>query len=117
MRQCNEPGLRVDCTLDRIRIDRASIVRRNSCEGDLACQFHRAKSPAGGVVLLIGRNDVVAVPEYALEGHVESIGAVEREDESLWPIAVKELIQEMPAIIQGAFGGERHLVPAPAWVC
>jgi len=57
---------------------------------------------------------MIAVAEDALECHVERVGAVEREDEALRPFAVEKLIQEMPAIIEGALGGEGHFMPGPA---
>ncbi len=62
-------------------------------------------------MLQVGRDDVVAVGQDAFECHVQTIGAVEREDEALRPFAVEELIEQVPAVIQSALGGKRHLVP------
>ena len=51
--------------------------------------------------------------QHALESHVQSIGAIEREDEALRILAVKELVEPMPAVIEHALGGQGHLVPGP----
>ena len=32
------------------------------------------------------------------------------------PFAVEELVEQMPAVVEGALGGEGHLVPGPAGV-
>ena len=65
----------------------------------------------------IGRDDVIAFLEDALEGHVERVGAVEREDEAFQLVAVKELVEAMPAVVEGPLGGEGHLVArrGPDW--
>ena len=52
----------------------------------------------------------------ALERHVEGVGAVEREDEALRAFAVEELVEPVAAVVEGALGGEGHLVPGPAGV-
>ena len=83
-------------------------------QGDLAGQLHRPQRPADAVVFEVGGDDVIAFFQDALEGHVERVGAVEREDEALRLLAMKELVEPMPAIVEGAFGGQGHLVPGPA---
>ena len=64
----------------------------------------------------VGGDDVIAVGEDALEGHVEGVGAVEREDEAFRLLAVEELVEQMAAVVEGVFGGEGHLVAGPAGV-
>ena len=60
----------------------------------------------------VRRDDVIARIQDALEGDIERVGAIERENESLGRRAVKELIEPMPAVVEDALGRQRHLVPA-----
>ena len=78
--------------------------------------LHRAQRPADAVVFEVGGDDVIAVVEDALEGHVEGVGAVEGEDEALRRLAVEELVEQVPAVVEGALGGEGHLVAGAAGV-
>jgi len=53
-------------------------------------------------VFQVGGDDVLAVAEDALEGHVEGVGAVEGEGEAFRPLAVEELVEEVAAVVEGA---------------
>src|SRR5207248_6131558 len=59
---------------------------------------------------------MIALVEDALEGHVEGVGAVEREGESLRRLAVEQLVEQMAAVVQGMLGGQRHLVSGAAGI-
>src|SRR5262249_38236687 len=116
MRERDKPGLGGDGLEHIVRIDTAAAVGLQPRQRDLAGQLHRPQRPADAVVFQVRRDDVIALLQHALERHVQRVGAVEREDESVRPFAVEELIQEVPAIVEGAFGGEGHLVPRPAGI-
>ena len=83
---------------------------------DVAGQLHRPQRPADAVVLEVGGDDVIARRQHALERHVEGVGAVEREDKPLRPLAVEELVEQVPAVVEGALGGQRHLVAGAAGI-
>src|SRR5262249_24019472 len=61
-----------------------------------------------------GGDDVVARGEHALEGHVERVGAVEREDEAVGRRAAEELVEAVPRVVEDALGGQGHLVAGAA---
>src|SRR5262245_55179412 len=60
---------------------------------------------------------MVASAKHTLHCHIEGVGAIESEYESLGGGAVKKLIQPMPAIIERLLSRERHLVPASPGIC
>src|SRR5260370_21747495 len=77
-------------------------------------KLHLSERPADAVVFQVGRDDVIAIGKDSLERHVQRVRAVEGEDESLRPVAVKELIEQMPAVVERALGRQSHLVPRPS---
>ena len=85
-------------------------------QGDAAGHLQGAQRPADAVVFQVGGDDVIAVAEDALEGHVEGVGAVEGEGEAFRPLAVEELVEQVAAVVEGAFGGQGHLVAGAAGV-
>src|SRR5205085_11991043 len=93
MGQGDQTRLRSDGGLDGVRIDYTAAVRFQAREADAAGQLHGAQRPADTVVFEVASDDVIARAEHALEGHVEGVGAVEREDEALGFLAVEELIE------------------------
>ena len=74
-----------------IRIDGAAAIGLKRVSADLAGQLHRPQRPADAVVFEVGGDDVIALAQHALEGHVERVGAIEREDEPLLRLAVEEV--------------------------
>src|SRR5579884_1512896 len=53
---------------------------------------------------------MIAVCEGAFESHVQGVGAIQREDETLGTLAVEKLVQQMAAVIEGALGRQGHLM-------
>ena len=92
------------------------LSARDAGQGDAAGQFQRPQRPADAVVFQVGGDDVVAVVQDALEGHVQRVGAVEGEDEALGRLAVEELVEQVAGVVEGALGGQGHLVPGAAGV-
>src|SRR3712207_7641166 len=54
---------------------------RDARQGDPAGHLQGAQRPADAVVFQVGGEDVVALADHALDGHVQRVGAVEGEDE------------------------------------
>jgi hypothetical protein len=67
-------------------------------------------------MLEVCSEDVITLGQNSLERHVQGIGAVEGEDETLWTLAVKELVEQMTGIVESTFGSQCHLVPGSAWI-
>ena len=97
-------------------IDRAAAVGFDPRQRDAAGQLQGSQRPADAVVLQVGGDDVVAFLEHPLEGHIERVGAVEREDEALGRFAVEELVEHVAGVVQGVLGRQGHLVAGAARV-
>ena len=57
---------------------------------------------------------MIAIVEDALEGHVQRISAVQREDEAFGFTAAEQLVQAMAGVIEDGLGREGHPVTGPA---
>ena len=76
MRESDQARARVNGLADVVGLNGAAAVGGHACQGDTAIEFHGPQGPANAVVFQVGRDDMVAVVQNALEGHVEGVGAV-----------------------------------------
>src|SRR5438874_13807806 len=54
---------------------------------------------------------MIPLNQEALKRHVESVGAIQGENEALRPLAVEELIEKVPAIVQSMLCSQSHFMP------
>ncbi len=103
--QDDQPRSKRDSFFHFVWLDGAAAVGSHARQRDVAGQFHCAQRPTDAVVFEVGGDHVIAVGQHALDGHIERVGRVEREDKALWLLAVEKLVQLVPAVVEGAFGG------------
>lgn len=89
-------------------LDRSlSIVPDTRHGHDTGC-FKTGKRSIDAIVFQIGCDDVITRPQHAFDGHVQRVGAVEGQSPALDALAMKKLIEAMPAIFQDALRGQRQ---------
>ena len=100
---------------DRLGID-VSLGRSDPGQRDDPGLLERPQRPADRVVLQVGRDDVVAGLDHALDRQVQSVGAVVSEDPALGRLAAKELVEPMSRVVEHPLGRHGHPMPGPAGV-
>ena len=83
---------------------------------DDPCLLQGSQGPADRVVLEVRSDHVVARLDRPLDGQVQPIGAVEREDPALGALPLEELVEGVPAVVEDPLRGQGHPVARPTGV-
>ncbi len=117
----DQAGFGADGLADVVGVDQAGPgIDRDARLGDPAQFLHGLQRAEDGVVVDAGADAVGLLALLELmqhqpfDGEVQAIGAVEREDEMLGPLAVEKLLEALAAFGQDGGGFDRLAVRAAA---
>ena len=91
VRQRYEPRAGAQCASNFGRIDNACRVAGNAADLNTTSLLQRGQRTQYGIVFGQRRNDVTTVGKRAMNGGVQRVGAIEREDDVLGPLGADPL--------------------------
>jgi hypothetical protein len=112
--QCHQPRLGRDRAANIVRADKALRVAADVRGAHAALLGQKPQRPQDGVVLAHARHHVVARPQDAVQGDIQRVRGIQREDDLLRIACSDQLGNPLPARGDGPFGFRRLGIRAAA---